>query len=120
VVSHEPWVVDDYRTAAGVRPVKDFLDGLSKKAKPRVYAVLAMLEEHGNRLLMPHSRALGEGLYEIRVAHRDGPFRIIYCFRPGRRIVLLHGFAKKTPKTPREDLDLARERKRAVDRQEEG
>lgn len=118
-MSHEPWTLDDYRTPAGARPVKDFLDGLSTTAKPRVYAVLAMLEEHGNRLLMPHSRALGEGLYEIRVPHRDGPFRIIYCFRPARRIVLLHGFAKKTQKTPKEDLELARDRKRAVEREKE-
>lgn len=85
-----------------------------------MYAVLAMFEEHGNRLLMPHSRALGEGLYEIRVPHREGPFRIIYCFCAGRRIVLLHGFVKKTQKTPKEDMDLARNRKRAVDREEEG
>lgn len=118
-MSDGPWTLDDYRTPAGARPVKDFLDGLSKRAKPRVYAVLPMLEEHGNRLLLPHSRALGEGLHEIRVPHQEGPFRIIYCFRPGRRIVLLHGFAKKTHKTPKEDLDLARERKRAVDREEE-
>lgn len=80
--------------------------------------MLAMLEEHGNRLLMPHSRVLGEGLYEIRVPHGEGPFRIIYCFRPGQRIVLLHGFVKKTQKTPREDMDLARKRKQAVE--EEG
>lgn len=118
-MGHEPWTLDDYRTPTGARPVKDFLDGLSKRAKPRVYAVLAMLEAHGNRLLMPHSRALGEGLYEIRVPDREGPVRIIYCFRPARRILLLHGFVKKTQKTPKEDMDLARERKRAVDREEE-
>jgi hypothetical protein len=60
-VSDGRWTVDDYRTPAGGRPVRQFLDALSKTAKPRVYAVLAMLEEHGNRLLMPHSRPLGDG-----------------------------------------------------------
>jgi phage-related protein len=98
--------------------VKEFLAALSKRAKPKVYAVLAMLEEHGNRLLMPHSRSLGEGLHEIRVRHREGPFRIIYCVRPGRRVVLLHGFVKRTEQTPQADLDKARERKRALDTEE--
>jgi phage-related protein len=100
------------------RPVYDFLQGLSKSGKPRIYAVLAMLEEHGNRLLMPHSRSLGEGLHEIRVSHAEGPFRIIYCFRPGRRIVLLHGFVKRTEQTPKADLDMARARKKALDKEE--
>lgn len=99
--------------------MRDFLEGLSKAAKPRVYAVLAMLEAHGNRLLMPRSRPLGHGLHEIRVPHPEGPFRIIYCFRPGRRVVLLHGFVKRAQKTPDEELDLARQRKRALEREED-
>lgn len=95
--------------------MRQFLDALSKTAKPRVYAVLAMLEAHGNRLLMPHSRPLGDGLYEIRVRHQEGPFRLIYCFRPGRRVVLLHAFVKRTEQAPKEDLDVARARKRALE-----
>jgi phage-related protein len=112
------WTVDDYRTSTGGRPVYDFLQGLSKKARPRVYAVLAMLEDRENRLLMPHSRSLGEGLQEIRVPHSEGPFRIIYCFRPGRRIVLLHAFTKRTEQTPKADLDIARVRQRALAKEE--
>jgi len=80
-------------------------------ARPRVYAVLTMLEEHGNRLHLPRSRPLGEGLHELRIEHPEGPFRIIYCFEPGRRIVLLHAFVKRTQQTPKEDLNLARTRK---------
>ena len=110
----DPWELDDYRTPQGGRPVREFLDGLSKMARPRVYAVLAMLEELGNRLLLPRSRALGEGLHELRIGHPEGPFRIIYCFQPGRRIVLLHAFVKRTQQTPKEDLDLARARKRRL------
>ena len=76
--------------------------------------MLAMLEEQGNRLLLPRSRALGEGLHELRIEHPEGPFRIVYCFQPGRRIVLLHAFVKRTQQTPKEDLDLARARKRTL------
>jgi phage-related protein len=113
-MSAGPWVVDDYRTPAGGRPVKEFLDGLSKTAHPKVYAVLAMLEAHGNRLAMPKSKPGGAGLYELRIAHPGGPFRILYCFRSGRRIFLLHGFVKRTEQTPQGALDLARERQRAL------
>ena len=107
----DQWEVDDYRTPQGGRPVKEFLDGLSKMARPRVYAVLAMLEEHGNGLRLPRARALGEGLHELRIEHPEGPFRIMYCFEPGHRIVLLHAFVKRTQQTPKADLDLARTRK---------
>lgn len=114
-MSDAPWTVDDYRSPQGRRPVKEFLDGLSRAAKPRVYAALAMLETYGPGLRMPKSRSLGEGLHELRIAHPEGPFRIIYCFRPGRRIVLLHAFVKRAEQTPKEALDLAHARRRALD-----
>ncbi len=113
-MSGGPWQVDDYRTPAGGRPVKDFLEGLSKAAKPKVYATLAMLEEQGNRLEMPKSKPMGAGVYELRIPHPEGPFRILYCFQPERRIVLLHVFVKKTEQTPKGEIDLARNRKRAL------
>lgn len=94
--------------------MKSFLDQLSKGARAKVSAALTMLAREGNRLAFPQSRALGEGLHEIRVAHPEGPFRMIYCFRPGRRIVLLHAFVKRTQKTPAAELELARARHRQL------
>jgi phage-related protein len=105
------WEVDDVRTTQGARPVKGFLDGLSTQAKAKVYAALEMLAREGNRLRMPKSRSLGEGLHELRIPHPEGPFRIIYCFQPGRRVLLLHMFVKRTQETPRQDFVLARQRK---------
>jgi phage-related protein len=70
-----------------------------------------MLATHGNQLRLPKSRALADGLFEKRIGHREEPFRIIYCFRPGRKIVLLHGFVKRTEQIPARDLDLAQARK---------
>lgn len=91
--------------------MKAFLDSLSKGAKAKVYAALEMLAGEGNRLRFPRSRPLGQGLFEVRVAHPEGPFRILYCFLPGRRIVLLHGFMKRTEEIPQEDRTLALARK---------
>jgi phage-related protein len=105
------WEVDDYRGPQGARPVKAFLDGLAAPAKAKVYAALEMLATEGDRLRLPRSRALGGGLFEIRVQHPDGPFRIIYCFRPGRKVLLLHGFVNRTQQIPAQDLGLAKERK---------
>jgi phage-related protein len=103
--------VDDNRGSHGARPVKEFLDGLSDAAKGKVYAALAMLEMEGNRLRLPRSRALGGGLFEMRVGHPEGPFRIIYCFQPGQQVVLLHAFVKRTERISVQDLELARARK---------
>ena len=105
------WEVDDYRSPQGTRPVKVFLDGLSVHAKAKVYAALEMLATEGNQLQLPKSRALADGLFEMRIGHREGPFRVIYCFRPGRKIVLLHAFVKRTEQIPARELDLARARR---------
>lgn len=105
------WEVDDYRGPHGARPVKAFLDGLSAPAKAKIYAALEMLAREGNQLRLPRSRALRGGLFEMRIGHDEGPFRIVYCFRPGRRIVLLHGFVKRTEQLTAQDLELAAARK---------
>ena len=94
--------------------MREFLDGLSRDARAKVYAALARLEERGNRLLMPRTRSLGGGLHESRITHPEGPFRVIYCFLSGRRVILLHGFVKRTEQTPAIDLDMARGRKREI------
>jgi len=104
------WEVDDYRGGHGARPVKAFLDGLAVHAKAKVYAALEMLATEGNRLQLPRSRALGDGLFEMRIAHPEGPFRILYCFQPGRRVLLLHAFVKRTEQIPAQDLEIAKGR----------
>ncbi len=79
------------------------------------YAKLVeLLLEHGPNLRMPHSRAMGDGLFELRPRGREGIGRAFYCFVVGRRIVVLHAFVKKTPQTPDRDLKLARKRQKEV------
>lgn len=75
------------------------------------YAHLAqLLAEFGPDLRMPHSRAMGEGLFELRPRGRAGIGRALYCFLIGQRVVVLHAFVKKTQKAPDKDLRLARKR----------
>jgi phage-related protein len=112
------WEVDDYRGPRGARPVKAFLDGLSEAARDRTAAYLEMLAREGNALRFPQSRPLGDGIFELRIPVPDGALRLLYCFLPGRRAIVLHGFAKKKQKTPPEDLALARARKADVTKEE--
>jgi phage-related protein len=60
---------------------------------------------------MPHVRPLGNGLHEVRSSLPQGIARILFVV-DGGDIILLHGFIKKTQKTPQEVLDLAKKRKR--------
>lgn len=69
-----------------------------------------LLAEHGPNLRLPHSRALGEGLFELRPRGRSGIGRAFYCFVIARRIVVVHAFIKKSQKTPDRELKLARKR----------
>jgi phage-related protein len=75
------------------------------------YARLAeLLSEHGPSLRLPHSRAFGGGLFELRPRGRSGIGRALYCFLLGERIVVLHAFIKKSQETPDKALKLARKR----------
>lgn len=61
----------------------------------------------GANLGEPHTKAMGDGLFELRLMGAEGIARVMYCTLSGRRIVMLHGFVKKTQKTPRTELETA-------------
>ena len=68
----------------------------------------------GPNLGMPHTRAMGNGLFELRIKGEEGIGRVFFCNRPGRRILMLHAFVKKSAKTPGKELKVARHRLREV------
>jgi phage-related protein len=72
--------------------------------------IIETMREHGPDLGMPHTRAMGGGLFEIRARGREGIGRAFYCAVRGRRIVILHAFTKKTERTPPRELETARAR----------
>lgn len=72
--------------------------------------LIELLVEHGPNLRLPHSRALGDGLFELRPRGRSGIGRAFYCFLVEQRVVVLHAFVKKTQQTPDRELKLARRR----------
>jgi phage-related protein len=72
--------------------------------------LVELLAEHGPSLRLPHSRVLGDGLFELRPHGRSGIGRAIYCFLVGKLVIVLHAFIKKTQQTPDKELKLARKR----------
>jgi phage-related protein len=72
------------------------------------------METYGPDLGMPHTRAMGGGIFELRIKVAEGIARVLYCTVVGRRVIFLHQFVKKTEKTPSRELDLARRRMKEV------
>lgn len=100
-----------YQSPAGREPVKDWLKAMSEEDR-RIIGRDIAAAEYGWPLGLPTCRPLGEGLFEIRsslTGNRIG--RVLFSAEDGI-LVLLHGFVKKTQKTPAEELELARKRRR--------
>jgi len=76
--------------------------------------IAELLMEFGPNLRMPHSRAMGGGLFELRPRGREGIGRAFYCFVVGQRVVILHAFIKKKQDTPEQELRIARKRIKEV------
>ena len=72
--------------------------------------VSELLEEYGPKIGMPFTRKVGPGLFEIRARGKEGIARALYCCLAGRELVVLCAFVKKTQKTPKKQLALARKR----------
>ena len=72
------------------------------------------MEIYGPDLGMPHTRAMGGRLFELRLKAAEGIARVFYCTIVERRIVMLHQFIKKSEKTPRKELEIALKRMKEV------
>lgn len=103
------WTVDT------VAVVDAEIDSLPVVLRARLVRLLELIEEVGlEQLRAPHVRHLEGKLWELRVKAQGGIARGIYVTATGRRVVVLHVFAKKSRKTPRRALDTARKRMKEV------
>lgn len=106
----EDWAIEYYVEDDGVVPVREFLNRLDKKTYARFQWSLGQLRARNIQAREPLVRHLEGKLWELREESQTNIYRIIYFFFSGRRIVLLHGFQKKTEKTPRREIETARSR----------
>lgn len=78
--------------------------------------IAEMIEEYGPALGKPYTASMGKGLFEIRSKGKEGIGRSLYCMVKGREIIILHSFIKKSQKTPKKELDLAKKRMKEVNK----
>ena len=94
--------------------VQQFLLGLPAGLQARYVHLTERMQAFGPDLGMPHTRAMGGGLFELRMKSKEGLARVFYCTLPARRIVMLSGFIKKSSKTPAQELKTAQTRMKKV------
>ena len=103
-----------YETPTARKPVREWLLDLEAGDR-RTIGYDIQTVEFGWPVGMPTCRPLGDGLWEVRSDLRGGSIgRVIFCIAKGE-MVLLHGFIKKTQKTPQRDVDLANQRRKEIE-----
>jgi phage-related protein len=98
-----------YRTTGGTEPVLEWLRALPPEDRRTIGSDLATVQ-FGWPVGMPLCRALGGGLWEVRSTLPSRRIARVLFFVDGGRIGVVHGFIKKTQKTPEADLEIARKR----------
>lgn len=77
--------------------------------RAKALLMAALLREHGANLRLPYSKQLEDGIFELRAKQGSNITRLLYFFFAGKKAVLTNGFVKKTQKTPRDQIQKAKE-----------
>ena len=104
------WIVEYYSDSNGKEPVADFVNALPLKTRAKVLRLIDLLGEYGVLFKEPYTRQLRGKIRELRIKDHHGAIRVLYFAYTGRRFILLHGFIKKTDKTPERDIEIAEKR----------
>jgi phage-related protein len=106
------WKVLYYTSESHDNPVQLFLDNLESREQSKILRILQYIREYGLISVLPHVKKLsGLSLWEIRVLGRDS-IRVLYVVPTELTVLVLHGFRKKTQKTPKKEIRMALERYR--------
>ena len=97
-----------YQLPDGTEPVRDFLLGLDIKMRAKLMHNMEILQQQGINAREPYSKPIEDGIFEIRVQTDGNISSVLDFFFVGRKIVLTNLFIKKTQKTPRKEIDMAK------------
>lgn len=100
----------------GESPVEEFIDTLEPKMQAKVLRTMELLKRNGLELREPYTKSLGRGIFELRAKHGTDISRVLYFFMEGQKIIFTNGFIKKTDKTPKQEIELARKYRREYKR----
>ena len=104
------WSIEYYVEDSGRMPVREFLANLDEKTYARFLSSFDQLQIRNVQAREPLVKHIEGKVWEVREQSRGNIYRVLYFFFTGRRIVLLHAFAKKTQKLPRRELATAQRR----------
>jgi phage-related protein len=107
------WKVEFFKFPNDNSPVLDWFQSQEPKVKAKLARIFDLLEGEGISVGKPYVAPLEDKLYEIRIGQDTNIYRILYFAYTDKRFILLHGFQKKTQKTPKKELDLSKERMKA-------
>ena len=108
-----------YETSDGKCPVMDFIENLPIKMREKIFKTIDILKVKGISLREPYSKSLEDGIFELRCKVGNNITRTLYFFYIGKKIVMTNGFIKKTQRTPRSEIDLAKARREDYMKREE-
>lgn len=97
-----------YDLPDGSEPVKEFLDSLDVKMRAKMLWTIQLLEVNGIELREPYSKALEDGIFELRAKVGSDISRVLYFFVVGHKVILTNGFIKKSTKTPSGEREKAK------------
>ena len=101
--------IDFFTRPNGTAPFDGYLEGLTPKMQAKTLRSLQLLREFGPTLREPNTKPLEDGIFELRTVLGSDTGRTLFFFFDGHNIVVTHGFIKKTRKTPREEIERAKE-----------
>ena len=90
-------------------PVEEFVLEQNNKMQAKIFHNIELLEQEGNMLREPYSKHLEDGIFELRNKVGNDITRVLYFFVIGETIVLTNGFTKKTQKTPKSEIQKAKD-----------
>ena len=102
------YTVEYYEKDDGSRPAEEFILSQDNKMQAKIFKNLELLEIRVNELREPFSKHIEDGIFEIRNKVGNDITRIFYFFVIGQKIILTNGFIKKTQKTPKAEIALAK------------
>ena len=94
-------------STSGKKPVREFIFSLSPKVRSKIFKYIEELGRNDGYMVEPYSRHIVGDIRELRVDFGHSRHRIFYFTFVGKRIIILHGFLKKTAKTPEREIQRA-------------
>ncbi len=114
------WRIEYYTDRNGNEPVRDFINVQSLDAQVAIFHDIELLEEFALDLRYPYVFKIKKTVVrELRTHHSSDIYRIFYFAFTGRKFILLHGFVKKTRKTPPNEIETAIKRMDEFKRREQ-